>query len=97
MRRSSKVVTKYRKIRPRKKHGRKHWSDEILTPSRQLSPLMRYVEENMADGLDPIELIHQFQEYDCDHEEWEELVIGPEHIIDRCLVCRMHKRRVRNR
>ncbi len=51
----------------------------------------------MADGLDPIELIHQFQEYDCDHEEWEELVIGPEHIIDRCLVCRMHKRRVRNR
>lgn len=94
----NKVTTKYQKAqrtRPRKKHGSKHWADEILP--RGLSPLARYVEENMAEGLDPIELIHQFQEYDCEHEEWEELVVGPDSITDRCLVCHLHKRRVRNR
>ena len=89
------VKTLYQKRRPRKKHP-KHWADEIIRPSG-LSPLARYVEENMAEGLDPIELIRQFQEYDCEHEEWEELVVGPDSITDRCLTCHMHKTRVRHR
>jgi hypothetical protein len=91
----NKVTTRYQKIRPRKKH-RKHWADEIL-PHPGLSPLARYVEENMAEGLDPLELIQQFQEYDCEHEGMEELVVGTDHYIDRCTVCHILKRRARNR
>lgn len=50
----------------------------------------------MADGLDPIELIQQFQEYDCEHV-FEELVVGPDRYIDRCTVCYLFKSRVRHR
>src|SRR4029077_6458960 len=93
----NKVTTRYQKVhrRPKKKHPKQHWSDEILLPSG-LSPLARYVEENMADDLDPIELIRQFQEYDCEHS-WIELSVAPDYIVDSCEICRLLKRKNRNR
>jgi len=81
----NKVTVSYAKVksRPRKKHRR--WVDEIPMPSG-LSPLARYVEENMAEGVSPQELIRQFQEYDCEHNMIE-LAVGPTSNLDHCTHC----------
>jgi hypothetical protein len=89
----NKVTTRYQKAeRPRKKH-RKHWADDILHPSG-LSPLARYVEENMGDGIEPLELIQQFQEYECEHE-FTELAVASSHALDICPNCGLIERRSR--
>ena len=91
----SKVTVRYQRVekkRPRKKH---RWVDD--TPLRsQLSPLARYVEENMADDLTPQELIRQFQEYDCGHD-FTELAVGQEMIFDYCAHCGLVKKRAKRK
>jgi len=89
------VKVSYRKVkqRPRKKHRR--WTDAPPYESR-LSPLAKYVEENLEDGITVQELIQQFQEYDCEHV-WTELVVGTEWVMDSCEICRLIKRKNRNR
>ena len=86
------VTVRYEKVkdRPRKKH-RRSWVDEIPMPSG-LSPLARYVEENMGTGVSPQELVRQFQEYDCDHH-MVELAVGPNMILDYCASCSLIERR----
>lgn len=85
------VTVSYAKVkdRPRKKH--RGWVDEIPMPSG-LSPLARYVEENMGEGVTPQELVRQFQEYDCDHHMIE-LAVGPSMILDYCKHCSLIERR----
>lgn len=95
VRRKAKITVSYQRVkrRPRKKHPR--WTDALPFVSR-LSPLARYVEENLEDGITVQELIHQFQEYDCKHS-WVELCVGTDHILDHCEICRKMKRKTRHR
>jgi hypothetical protein len=89
------VTVSYERVekkRPRKKH---RWVDEIPMPSG-LSPLARYVEENMAEGVTPQELVQQFQEYDCVHHLIE-LAVGPSIILDYCTHCGLIEKRKNRR
>lgn len=88
------VTVRYERVekRPRKKHRR--WIDEIPMPSG-LSPLARYVEGNMGEGVTPQELVQQFQEYECTHSFFE-LAVSPNTIFDYCTNCGQIKKK-RNR
>jgi hypothetical protein len=81
------VRTSFKKV-VRKKHPKRakfEWAEQIRLPEG-LSPLARYVEENMGVGISPEELIEQFQEYDCEHN-YVVLAVGPEEVLDHCPAC----------
>ena len=67
---------------------------EMRTP-QAASSLHKYVQENEESGLPVSELIQQFQEYDCEHQEWEQISWTPRYVEYRCVSCskvEKHKR-----
>lgn len=56
-------------------------------PSGEISPLGRYIEDNRDSGLPVHELIEQFQEYDCDHEQMVQIGSFRGEILARCTTC----------
>lgn len=87
------AVTKILKVeRPRKKHRKYAWADTLNVSA--MSPLARYVHENLADDLTIQELIEQFQEYDCEHR-WYELAISVDKVFTSCEICGLIKKRAR--
>jgi hypothetical protein len=70
-------------------------AESVIFPDG-LSPLAKYVEENMDSGLPVSELIWQFQEYDCEHVEVSVLAAGQHAAYDCCQNCgRITKRSLR--
>lgn len=70
-------------------------AEEIILPDG-LSPLARYVEDNIDSGVPVPELIWQFQEYDCEHNSHGVLAKGKSYIYWCCENCgRIDKQRVR--
>jgi hypothetical protein len=89
MPRKSKVITRYQKAgkTPSKRRAQKKSSSAAPMP-RGLSPMAQYVEDNQDSGISVLELIHQFQEYDCEHEKVEIVASSSETITERCVTCR---------
>lgn len=77
------MKTSYKRV-VRKKKPKYAWADEQILSG--LSPLARYVEENMGDGVTVQELVEQFQEYDCEHH-FTELALSHDRIFDHCEYC----------
>jgi hypothetical protein len=59
---------------------------EMREPKPQ-SALQKYVQENEGSELTVVELIQQFQEYDCEHEDVRDTV-GPSKDSYTCIQCR---------
>jgi hypothetical protein len=59
------------------------------------SPLHQYVQDNEESGLSVAELIQQFQEYDCEHREWEQISWSTSYLEFRCVGCRKIEKRKR--
>lgn len=51
------------------------------------SALARYVRDNAESGLSILELIEQFQEYDCDHKKEFPVMTGGGKTVYRCEEC----------
>jgi hypothetical protein len=84
------VKTSYKRV-VRKKKPKYAWVEEHLS---HLSPLARYVEENLGEGVTVQELVEQFQEYDCEHII-SELAISPTQVFDHCEHCGLITKRKR--
>lgn len=60
------------------------------------SPLHKYIAENEGCGLTVKELMEQFQEYDCSHEEWVVVSNTAAYIHLRCNGCWKCKKQLRS-
>lgn len=52
-----------------------------------LSPLAQYIEDNIDSGLPILELVEQFQEYDCGHISIELVVEDRYEKLNLCVEC----------
>jgi len=89
-----KVTTRYQKAAKTPSKRRPSKPVSVQTPSG-LSPMAQYVEDNQDSGIPVLELIHQFQEYDCEHEKVEIVASSAETITERCVSCRRLARKLR--
>jgi hypothetical protein len=94
----ARVKTTYRKVqRPRRRlmAVQEPTGPFMRTPSGELSALGRYIEENRESGIAVHELIEQFQEFDCDHHEKEEIGAHPEFLVFQCQECGLAEKKIR--
>jgi hypothetical protein len=83
------VTTSYTQARttPSKRLApRQSVQTEMKSPTG-LTPMAKYIEENLDTGIPVTELIEQFQEYDCEHKHVTNLAVTAEKITTRCDDC----------
>lgn len=93
----SQVKTSYQRVerKPRPKGHRKPQEATVLS-IRPRSALGQYLHENADSGLPVMELVEQFQEYDCEHQ-WgaEPIGVTEQEQLFLCAECGLTKKRLR--
>lgn len=87
-RRKPPVKVSYTKARTTPSERVKREETESAKPQKKKHTLYSYIAENEESGLPVQELIHQFQEYDCDHKEEEVISATSKVQMLRCKSCR---------
>lgn len=93
----NRVKVSYQKVeRPQARRGRPRASQAVPEPPikpsisfapRPLSRLAAYIAENESSGIPVWELVEQFQEYDCNHEDRPIVLSKGEWVWTLCQEC----------